>query len=740
VSEIAYLVVTAEDSAGNSSTDTATIRIVGGPALSIVRPLDGAATSEGKSVIVEIRGVDANGVRLIGWRATGVIADQDSLFFGPVSGDLRNDTTFTDTLAIPVGTPVGTITITPFGSDSLGDISASVPGVNIAVESAAADATGPMVGFSIGRRVEADDSVAVSATDAGGLKYVGFVATLLATPTDTVGADSTLESGTYTDVTRNLSLALDPAIRFPSQVVVRGFGVDQSGNRAVSTTVDTLTVVAGKTYDLPAGSEIADAIYNQRRRELYLSNYALDRIEVFSLASNSFVASIPVGSRPWGLALWPRASADRSDPTAIQYDDTLIVANSGGTNLSIVNLQTRVEERRHRLPNYHIERIKKSNNDGGGVSVDITLFDLSDRPQYVAAVCRAGGLTTCDSVIAVYSTTPTSGQTLPYQERGYVAWENLSQTAAVSGKGHFFWEQANVQEEGVQDTIQIVATLYTAAGGTFSDTLVGGAAGYMLDRNRLVFRDTTYVRSSGDYRRAIIGEGGGGLNLARVIAYDGSVGRTRTGAGASVVLGPYTLDSLVQTDLGITNAILVEDFIGNRASSVTAVAANFDGATNLVRADSIYVFDNTLRQTGLLQVSGMAHGMDLAPLHAFNANTRGTNAIAGDGDANARIVFAARPDSSIDVFDTYFFGRVTDNATADVPIPIRNALVGSVRVTPDVAGTVLTGITNQGLVVVRLPTLINPFPTPQFRPPQVLRPRPQRETIASGRSTAPPRE
>jgi hypothetical protein len=151
------------------------------------------------------------------------------------------------------------------------------------------------------------------------------------------------------------------------------------------------------------------------------------------------------------------------------------------------------------------------------------------------------------------------------------------------------------------------------------------------------------------------------------------------------------------------------------------------------------VFNSILRQTGMLQVSGDAHGMDVAPLHAFSADDRGTNTVPGDGDADARIVFAARPDSSIDVFDTYFFGEVTDTSVAGVPIPIRNALVGSVRVTPDSGGTVLTGITNRGLVVVRLPTLTNPFPTPMMRP-EIALPPTRRDTARRGRGTSPPNE
>jgi len=738
-SETVIITATVRDSSGNTSSDTASIRIVGGPVMSVVRPSAGATTSVGKSIIIELRGVDANGVRLMGWRTTGVLVRQDSAFFSPVSGNLADTATFTDTLIIPALTPLGTFTVTAFGLDSLGDVSGTVSGVTVTVQSSAGDVAPPAVRFQVDRRVEIDDSVTVITTDAGGIRNVGFRVTTLDTTRvlrfDTLGANL---DGTLSDVSRTFSLSLPDTLRYPSQVIVRGYGTDSTGNKGFSVVAETLTVVAGKTYSLPAGSQIADAIYNARRRELYLSNYTQDRIEVFSLASNSFVARIPVGSRPWGLALWPRATSASATDTL--YGDTLIVANSGGTNLSIVDVRPTVrrEVRRHQLPNYSVEKVKTVTNAAGGSNLEITVYDFSDRPQHVAAVCRAAGAAPCDSVIAVYSTTPTSGQSFPGQ--GYLAWENLSQTGTPSGKGHLFWEQANVQAAGSQDTIQIISTMYNGSGGTAFDTIIGAGAGMILDPGRLVFRDTTFVRNSGNFLRVLVGEGGGGLSLARVMAYDGARGRSTT-RGVSAVIAGVTLSNVVQRDTGITAAGLVQDFIGNRASSVTAVAANFNGSTNLVRADSIYVFDNTLRQSGILQVSGAAHGMDVAPSHVFSANARGTNTIPGDGDADARIVFAARPDSSIDVFDTYFFGRVTDTATADVPIPIRNALVGAVRVTPDLGGTVLTGITNQGLVVVRLPTLTNPFMAPAIPIPTVTLPgtapvRPTRRT----RDPSPPNE
>src|SRR5690606_30482035 len=84
-------------------------------------------------------------------------------------------------------------------------------------------------------------------------------------------------------------------------------------------------VVAGHTVVLPSGGKIMDAAVDVARRNLLLANMTRDRIEVFRLESQRFASFIPVGSEPWGLNI-------------NRTGDTLLVANSGGTNVSSVYL------------------------------------------------------------------------------------------------------------------------------------------------------------------------------------------------------------------------------------------------------------------------------------------------------------------------------------------------------------------------------------------------------------------
>src|SRR5262249_47395384 len=65
------------------------------------------------------------------------------------------------------------------------------------------------------------------------------------------------------------------------------------------------------------------------RQRLYIANYTQDQIEVFSLASQSFLPPIRVGNRPLSMA--------------IVNSTTMIVANSGSENLSVVDLDAMQE-------------------------------------------------------------------------------------------------------------------------------------------------------------------------------------------------------------------------------------------------------------------------------------------------------------------------------------------------------------------------------------------------------------
>src|SRR2546430_1110875 len=175
-------------------------------------------------------------------------------------------------------------------------------------------------------------------------------------PRSTLFPYTTLFRSNLTTVDSTFALGLPLAdSALPKSIVVRGYACDLATARncaysqtstvitgtarpramsvraASGTGVDTVVVVAGITRPLPLGGHIADAIYNTNRRELYLTNDALGRVEVFDVATKTFdpTAILTAGPVPWGIALWPADTLGHYDANRV------VVADAGGTELSI---------------------------------------------------------------------------------------------------------------------------------------------------------------------------------------------------------------------------------------------------------------------------------------------------------------------------------------------------------------------------------------------------------------------
>jgi len=710
--------VTATDGNNNSTVATDSILLTNINALivTLVRPVPGAQTSAGKGILVQVSANQNNGVKKVGWTSTGAVVSSDSVLVAPiVPPSVFPDTvTFIDTLIVP-GTVTGTtFNVAGFAEDSSGR-RVVTPAVAVTVVSVATDTTPPSVTFSVAKRVEVRDSITVRAIDPSGIGPIGWTATDLATGL-VVGGATVNKGGTLTDIIEVFNLNLATTV-FPQTLVVRAFATDAAGNtgqsrRDTSLTSplksDTITVVNGITRPLPAGGRVADAIYNKNLNEIYLTNVELNRLEIFSVTDTSFKAAIPVGSKPWGIGLWPRDTLGNNA-------DSVVVANSGGTNLSIVDvsLAVRRERRRHALPNFLVQSVQTELDQtlcpAGGpilpacIKIKFTTFDFSDRPEYVGTTCRpVTGSTNCasDSIYAVYSTTPTIDQGQGFTERGTMRWEQVGTGALQS---HFFWEQAEVVPSPQADTLQIIVDRGPLVA---PDTVLGAMCGRMVDMDQLAFFDTTFVRNSGNFTHAFIGEGGNtGARFARVLNYNGTLGISQTVCAPGAVAG-FPLSGREEWDLGLTPGGRVRDFIANTATSVKSIATNFNGKTNMLRADSIYVLNESLRLMGIIQVTGTNVGTDLNFDHRFDANSAGTVVFppGTEPNANNRLVFTARADANVDVFDTYFYGKVAT-------VSLRDPVIGTLRVAKDpVSGAqVLIGVTARGIVVARLAAITNTF-------------------------------
>jgi len=383
-----------------------------------------------------------------------------------------------------------------------------------------------------------------------------------------------------------------------------------------------------------------------------------------------------------------------------------VVADAGGTELSILSASTRLLLWRQALPNFLIE--KYSIVTTPLTRAVITVHDVSDRPQYVGTVCRAttGGVCAQDSIYAIYSTTPTQSSTSPFSGRATLRMEKLINTNSPAQLfSHLFWELGDLGANVSGDTLRIVM-LRPSLG--VRQVVLTACRGVTVDMQSFGLGDQTFVRNTGNFTHAFVGEGGNiSASFARVFAYSAK-DTLKTPPSACSHLNVFPDAGTDDQDLGMSPGTHVSDFISNTGVHVVAVATNFNGLTNLVRAgtDSIYYLDQGLRLSGTSAAGSATPGMDMNYNHAFDPTASCTpNCGGGSGNTTERMVFAASPDTTIRVFDTYFFNQ-------QKRIQTRDPIIGPLRVAKDsVAGQpatqLLFGITARGLVVITLPSITN---------------------------------
>lgn len=672
----------------------------------ITSPAPGTPVVIGKSIVLAISGATGAKVRVLGYATAGVLIKRDSTL---LASPLRDSTAQSFTLKVDPPTKAGKLVITPFMTDSLGQIGNGTALVLDVMTSSSALPTARL-GLNASKRMETTDTVHVDAT-AAAVTRVGYRIFRLDNGI-LVDSASIRLSGENTSTFATFKLHL-PISSFPTSVRVEAFVEDSASHTA--TAYDTVSVVAGSTKPLPNGGTIADALYHPRTDALYLTNIERNVVEVFSLRDSSFRRQGPiiVGSRPWGIAPWPR---DRAGTMS----DTLIVANSGGTSLSYVNVNSNIETRRYYLPNIIVYTVTTVLSATTGAPIQqLTRHDFSDRPQYLAATCNTAygdpintavdsttnypGLpgNPCQNVVLVYSTTPTGGQSTPFAQRGTVRWENLTLKTS-----HFFFEQAQFQAQGRSDTLLIER--YPSNGEGAAATLVpyrqiqtqlvpkgdsmvldSAVLTTVVNIDKLAFRDTTFVRNSGSFRRAIIAEGGK-VAGSRAMTFDVSQGykvdTVNTKNRSNVAFNSHIRDA------GISRPGDVSSFIANTFANVYGAGINFDGSLSAIRADSTYIINTTLRLLGLLQTSGGNAGFDFHP-NNFGDGTPGS---APDLPRN-RLAFAASSEPVIEVYDTYCYRRVA-------LIPVRDPIIGPIKSSyrASTGEIQLVGATAKGVVIVSL--------------------------------------
>ena len=127
------------------------------------------------------------------------------------------------------------------------------------------------------------------------------------------------------------------AIVLASAAAVAAGAVPRSAPAAIAQQFVSNCPATASPLVVPFASAIGGILVDPNCQYIYLTNTTLNRVEIFSLTTLSFETPIQVGAQPMGLDVTP--------------DGTLLyVANSGGNNISVIDLAQRVESKRITVP------------------------------------------------------------------------------------------------------------------------------------------------------------------------------------------------------------------------------------------------------------------------------------------------------------------------------------------------------------------------------------------------------
>jgi len=697
-----YLIARVTDVAGNDSVVIRRLQLVSGPTIRVMRPGNGSIAAPGKSLVVEIRAADKDGVRSIGYNVTS--ATWNLTRQGPAPTSPPDTLTFVDTIVVPLTFPPNSsFTISPFATDNVGQPGAGAS-VVVTVLAPWADTQGPLVYQTLRTRVEADDSVDIRAIDASGIAWIGYVLRSEATGA-VIFRDSVSVGTTFTDA--EIRMALNVPVAFVGQkIVITSFAIDANGNVGWSVATglsipqmtegsakpDTSLVVYGRTFSLPNGGLAADIAVDTMRFAAYLSNLTFDRLEIFQGATNSFATkTVAVGSDPWGLSI------DNSR-------DTLLVANSGGTNISRVFIGTtdltqvnEVASRRIKTPNSLIADVTVTLSNGIARYL-IDQYDFSDRPQYIAQSITNE---------IYYSTKPTATApdgTIRHYDPNFpnpdvrVIWQYATrkgtENVAVINADSVYAVISPLETQS--DSIVICDHPYGSLSASlcFQSDLIGSALAAAqaygsdvvgvgaMDVKSLGLTDTTFVAAGGDRRWIAFGEGN----------TQGVAGRIMMASDPGDFFSPGTS---------------VADLTNNASEVVYGLAINSNSTLIAAHGTESYFAD--IESPFHLRLQGKFNTFDTGAGVAYHPSN---STDSGPLDDPTRVVFVASADGTIDILDSFHY-------TSRGKLPVRANLYGPIRVTNRFPGDdpavvlKLFGLTTEGLIVIDIRTAdIKPLSTP----------------------------
>ena len=696
------IVVTALDSVGVADTATRRINIVAGPRVTIVSPSNNDSIPAGVGLSVAARAQHVDGVGRIDIHIQGE-ANWPTKFdttLTQVYTDAPRDITFSSVARIPANAPIrGRVTISAVAVDVNRQPGSASP---IAVYVRSASLAQPRVTQTVATKNEYSDSVNVSATGDG-------IATLGLLIRDSIGtlvfSDTVRLSQPYNaNVEQNVPLGLPPSFQ-GRRLGITAFAIDQAGRVGYAVTatrstpeanfanalVDSTLIVFGRTFALPHQGIIGDIAVDAARGSVFLSNTAFNLLEVWQSSSGSkgFAPSnVPVGSLPWGMVI-------SNSP------DTLLVANSGGTNISRVYIGSTSasalhEDLAHRIltRNTYTYTVTVQRDEQTG-KVRLAAqgpISYSDRPQYLVqskggrifystrptASAPAGSVRWLDPALAVpdphqiwqYGTIlPTTTQVYAIFNVDSLFINPAPPTSNVSDRLTIYdhpYGSAKDTAIVVTDSIPLNAIAQLVAASSDAEAVFG------LDIGSLPLTDTTYAAASGNRNWLAFGEGHK-AGAARVIVVADSGGPL-----------PNFFSPLVT----------ISDLTDNAAEQVFGLAVDKSGAT--VASHGTQSYFASVSNPFHLRLQGKYDSFDDGAGIAFHPFADGTSS-----PQDQRLAFIGAASGVVEVVDiAYYINR----ARLQLKYPIYGPLRASLPMPGDPGDVILKlyALSQKGLIVIDL--------------------------------------
>lgn len=695
------------DHSGLATTVQTVVRLVAGPRVVITAPANGDSIRPGTRLNIRFTASHPDGVAEVRLRVTS-----ESTWPTPVNHTFP---TFTFTgnprevadsasIVLPANAPArGRLTITAEAIDANRTPGAAAP---VVVFVRSSEAAVPIVRQVVPPRAELGDSITITANGGNGISSIGFIVRADDAGGAEIKRDALTLPGDASNVSVRMSMALPQSVQ-GRRVSITSFAVDRSGRTGYSVSQtssvpvdnladalkDTVLVAYGRTFGLPRNGVAGDLTVNPTTGHVFVSNTRFNRLEVWQASSSSFDANgVAVGAEPWGMTI------SATNP------NELLVANSGGTNISRVNIGSATvsgirEEGRILTRNTVAYKVSES-RDPATNKIRIVVdgpFSYSDRPQYIAQ--SAGGR-------VYYSTRPTASApagTLRYLDPAQASpdtrqiWQYGEPTAAPNTFSIFNADAVAVIAEPADSPRSDSLVICDHPTGTSAASVCTGsrsgvaaalsalrsamdtdAEAAAVDISSLALTDTTFVAWSGNRNWIAFGEGA--KNVGRVILANDPAGTSRQ----NIFFSP---------------GLDVADLVDNASEQVFGLALDAAGRSLAVHGRQSYF--GAVEQPFHLRMQGRVDTFDAGAGIAFHPQANVNPAAPGAINDPTRLAFVASENGTIEIVDAYYFvsrGRVV----------VRNKLYGPLRASmpltaAEVAAGVavkLYGMTDRGLVVV----------------------------------------